>query len=105
MYPGLTGISIVIFVLGKWIAGLLRNFSVRLMTKGNVDATLVKFIGHVIYVTLLVFVILAALGQLGIQTTSFIAVIGAASLAVGLALQVSLSNFAAGSPDDHLPAL
>jgi small conductance mechanosensitive channel len=88
--------AIVIFVIGKWIARLLKNFSVKLMTKSKVDATLVKFLGHVIYITLLTFVILAALGKLGIQTTSFIAVIGAAGLAVGLALQGSLSNFAAG---------
>jgi small conductance mechanosensitive channel len=88
--------AIAIFVIGKWVAGFLRNFSAKLMTKSKVDATLVRFLGHVIYVALLVFVILAALGQLGIQTTSFIAIIGAAGLAVGLALQGSLSNFAAG---------
>jgi small conductance mechanosensitive channel len=88
--------ALVIFIIGKWAAALLRNFSVKLMTKSKVDATLVTFLGHVIYIALLTFVILAALGQLGIQTTSFIAVIGAAGLAVGLALQGSLSNFAAG---------
>lgn len=88
--------AIVIFVFGKWIAGFLKKLAVKLMTKSNVEATLVSFLGHVIYVALLTFVILAALGQLGIQTTSFIAVIGAAGLAVGLALQGSLSNFAAG---------
>ncbi len=66
------------------------------MTKGKVDPTLISFLGHMIYIALLTFVVLAALGQLGIQTTSFIAVIGAAGLAVGLALQGSLSNFAAG---------
>jgi len=88
--------AIAIYVFGRWIAKFLKNLSVKLMTKGNVDPTLVTFLGHVIYAALLVFVILAALGQLGIQTTSFIAVIGAAGLAVGLALQGSLSNFAAG---------
>ena len=88
--------AIVILVIGRWVAGFLKNFSIKLMTKSNVDATLVKFLGHVIYIALLTFVVLAALGQLGIQTTSFIAVIGAAGLAVGLALQGSLSNFAAG---------
>jgi small conductance mechanosensitive channel len=88
--------AIAIFVIGKWVAKLLKNFSVKMMTKSKVDTTLVTFLGHVIYVAILVFVILAALGQLGIQTTSFIAVIGAAGLAVGLALQGSLSNFAAG---------
>lgn len=88
--------AIFIFVIGKWVAKFLKKFSVKLMTKSKVDATLVKFLGHVIYISLLTFVIIAALGKLGIQTTSFIAVLGAAGLAVGLALQGSLSNFAAG---------
>jgi small conductance mechanosensitive channel len=88
--------AIAIFIIGKWVAGFLKNFSVKLMTKSKVDATLVRFLGHVIYVAILVFVVLAALGRLGIQTTSFIAVIGAAGLAIGLSLQGSLSNFAAG---------
>jgi len=66
------------------------------MEKKGVEHTLVSFVVHLTYIALLVFVVLAALGQLGIQTTSFIAVIGAAGLAIGLALQGSLSNFAAG---------
>ena len=60
------------------------------------DPTIVSFVEHVTYVALMVFIVLAALAQLGIQTTSFIAVIGAAGLAIGLALQGSLANFAAG---------
>jgi small conductance mechanosensitive channel len=66
------------------------------MTKRNVDATIVGFVGNLTFVALLAFFIIAALGQLGIQTTSFIAILGAAGLAIGLALQGSLSNFAAG---------
>jgi small conductance mechanosensitive channel len=66
------------------------------MVRREVDETLLKFAVSLVYVALLTFVILAALSQLGIQTTSFIAVIGAAGLAVGLALQGSLANFAAG---------
>jgi small conductance mechanosensitive channel len=88
--------AIVIFIIGRWVAKFLKNTSVKLMTRSKVDPTLVTFLGHVTYIALLTFVILAALGQLGIQTTSFIAVIGAAGLAIGLALQGSLSNFAAG---------
>jgi len=88
--------AIVVFVLGRWVAKGLTNFVRRLMEKRGVDVTLVSFVAHLTYVALLVFVILAAIGQLGIQTTSFIAVIGAAGLAIGLALQGSLSNFAAG---------
>jgi small conductance mechanosensitive channel len=66
------------------------------MTKGKVDETLVKFVGNITYVVLIVIVVIAALNQLGVQTTSFIAIIGAAGLAIGLALQGSLANFAAG---------
>ena len=88
--------AIVIFVVGRWISKALKKIIVRLMEKSKVEPTLVSFVGHLIYFALLTFVILAALGQLGIQTTSFIAVIGAAGLAIGLALQGSLANFAAG---------
>jgi small conductance mechanosensitive channel len=88
--------AIVILIVGRWIAAALRNFVKRLMTKSNVDETLVSFVGNLTYVALLTFVVIAAINQLGVQTTSFIAVIGAAGLAIGLALQGSLANFAAG---------
>jgi small conductance mechanosensitive channel len=88
--------AIVIFVVGRWVARALRNMIKKMMAKGNVDETLISFVGNLTYIALLAFVIIAALSQLGIQTTSFIAVIGAAGLAIGLALQGSLANFAAG---------
>ena len=88
--------AIVIFVVGRWVARALRNVAKKMMVKGDVDETLISFVGNLTYITLLAFVIIAALNQLGIQTTSFIAVIGAAGLAIGLALQGSLANFAAG---------
>jgi len=88
--------AILIFIVGRWAARFIRIATEKMMTRSKVDATLVSFVGNLIYVSLLTFVILAALAQLGIQTTSFIAVIGAAGLAVGLALQGSLANFAAG---------
>jgi len=88
--------AIVIFVVGRWVARALRNVAKKMMAKGDVDETLISFVGNLTYITLLAFVIIAALNQLGIQTTSFIAVIGAAGLAIGLALQGSLANFAAG---------
>jgi small conductance mechanosensitive channel len=88
--------AILIFVIGKWIARLLSNAIEKLMTRSNVEPTLVTFIKNLAYIGLLSFVIIAALGKLGIQTASFIAVLGAAGLAVGLALQGSLANFAAG---------
>ncbi|MBI9074884.1 MAG: mechanosensitive ion channel [Desulfatibacillum sp.] len=88
--------ALLIFVLGRWVSKILRKMIVNLMAKAKVDATLVSFVGNISYIVLLAFVIVAALNQMGIQTTSFIAILGAAGLAVGLALQGSLSNFAAG---------
>ncbi len=88
--------AIAVLIMGRWIAKGLTGFTEKLMNKSQVDPTIVSFVANMTYIALLVFVVLAALGQLGIQTTSFIAVIGAAGLAVGLALQGSLSNFAAG---------
>jgi small conductance mechanosensitive channel len=88
--------AIVIFVVGRWVARALRNAIKKMMAKGDVDETLISFVGNLTYITLLAFVIIAALNQLGVQTTAFIAVIGAAGLAIGLALQGSLANFAAG---------
>jgi len=88
--------AVVVFVVGRWIAKGLTKFLEKVLNKRQVDPTIVSFVANMTYVALLVFVVLAALGQLGIQTTSFIAVIGAAGLAIGLALQGSLANFAAG---------
>ena len=88
--------AFLILVIGRWVAKFLRGLTGKMMGKSNVDATLIKFVGSLVYFALLAFVVLAALAQVGIQTTSFIAVIGAAGLAVGLALQGSLANFAAG---------
>jgi len=88
--------AILIVVIGRWLARLIQKTTGKMMTKSNVDATLVTFVGNLVYIVIIAFIILAALAQLGIQTTSFIAVIGAAGLAVGLALQGSLANFAAG---------
>lgn len=88
--------AIILFIVGRWVARILSNILKRVMTKSEVDPTIVSFVANLIYLSLLTFVVLAALGQLGIQTTSFIAIIGAAGLAVGLALQGSLANFAAG---------
>ncbi len=88
--------AIAIFIIGKWIARFLVNLLKKVMQRSNIEVTLIDFAGNLSYAALIVFVVLAALNQLGIQTTSFIAVIGAAGLAIGLAMQDSLSNFAAG---------
>jgi small conductance mechanosensitive channel len=88
--------AIAIFIIGKMVANWLRKLITRVMTKGGVDKIIIGFTSSIAYIAMLAFVVVAALGQLGIQTTSFIAILGAAGLAIGLALQGSLSNFAAG---------
>lgn len=88
--------ALIIFVVGRWVAKLGRRVVEGMMTRGQIDSTLVKFTGNVTYGLLIVVAVLAALNQVGVQTTSFIAIIGAAGLAIGFALQGSLSNFAAG---------
>ncbi len=88
--------AILIFVIGKWIARMIANVADAAMTKAKINKTLASFSKNIVYFGIMVFVAIAALGQLGIQTNSFVAIIGAAGLAVGLALQGSLANFAAG---------
>ena len=88
--------AIVIFIVGRWIAKGFRKLVRKVMDNRKIDPTIVGFVGNLTYILLLTFFVVAALGQLGIQTTSFIAILGAAGLAIGLALQGSLANFAAG---------
>ena len=88
--------AIAIFIIGRWVAKAVRSGVRRMLTRADVDPIIIGFVGSMTYIALLAFVVIAALGQLGIQTTSFIAILGAAGLAVGLALQGSLANFAAG---------
>lgn len=88
--------ALIIFIVGRMVAKVLTNVIGKMMVKSNIDETLVKFAKNMTYVALMVFVILAALGKLGIETTSFAAIIAAAGLAIGLSLQGTLGNFAAG---------
>lgn len=89
-------LALVIFIVGKWAAKLVSGLIVKSMERSNIDSTVCNFVGNLAYALLLTIVIIAVLGQIGIQTASFVAIIGAAGLAVGLALQGSLANFAAG---------
>lgn len=89
-------LALVIIVVGKWLVGIVANIIVNAMNKKEVDQTISSFVGSIARTVLLAIVIIAALGQLGIETASFVAIIGAAGLAVGFALQGSLSNFASG---------
>jgi len=88
--------ALIILIIGFWVAKLIKKGIVKLMEKRNVDSTLISFSSSLLYVALKIFVIVAALEKLDVKTTSFIAILGAAGLAVGLALQGSLANFAAG---------
>lgn len=88
--------AIAIFIVGKWLARRLVNFTAALMSSRSIDPTVGGFVSNILYMLLLLLVSIAALAQLGIPTAQFIAVIGAAGLAIGLALQGSLSNFASG---------
>ncbi len=90
-------IAIVIFVIGKWVAKKLTSIAHKLMMKNSkVDDTLANFLDDIIYYVLMVIVILTALKQVGVDTTSFFAILGAAGLAIGLALKDSLGNLASG---------
>ena len=89
-------IALLIFYVGRMAIALVVRGLRKLMQKQDVDKTLETFVCNLVRMALLVVVIIAAIGALGIQTTSFIAIFGAAGLAIGLALQGSLSNFAAG---------
>jgi small conductance mechanosensitive channel len=88
--------ALAIFFIGKWTAHTIARILEQMMERANVEKTLASFAKNMAYVGMLAFVVIAALNKLGVETTSFIAVLGAAGLAVGLALQSSLANFAAG---------
>jgi len=89
-------IAILIYLIGKWLARKITNIMAALMAKKNMDVTLIHFLEGLVYYALLIMVIIATVSQLGINTTSFLAIVGAAGLAIGLALKDSLSNFASG---------
>lgn len=88
--------AILIFIVGRWLVKLMGGVISRALTKAKLDDTLNRFVTRITSVLLLLVVIMAALDMIGIRTTSLVAIIGAAGLAIGLAMQGSLSNFAAG---------
>jgi small conductance mechanosensitive channel len=89
-------LALAILVIGRWVTKAIVRFAKRMMGKAELDDMLVLFLGNIIHTVLLLVVVIAALDQLGVQTTSLIAVFGAAGLAVGLALKDSLANFSSG---------
>ena len=88
--------AVLIFIIGRWFSSHITLLIKKIFNKNNVDLTTGKFLENIIYYTLMVGVIIAAANQLGINTTSFLTILGAAGLAIGLALKDSLSNFASG---------
>jgi len=88
--------ALLTLVIGLYVARLISAGFHKIMSKRDLDATIVDFVAHMVRYIIVAFVVIAALGRIGVQTTSFIALLGAAGLAVGLALQGSLSNFASG---------
>ncbi len=90
------GFALIIFIVGRLVVSIINGIVKKLLSKAGLDKILVNFISAIVRLLLLLFVIIAALSQLGINTTSLIALIGAAGLAVGLSMKDSLQNFAAG---------
>lgn len=89
-------VALIILFVGMYVARRIADVSGRLMRKAGVEETLSIFLKKILYYLVVAAIVVAALGQVGINVTSFLAVLGAAGLAVGLALKDSLSNFAAG---------
>jgi small conductance mechanosensitive channel len=89
-------IAAVIFLVGKWLARFAQRTLEKLLRNRQIDDVLVDFLGNIVFALIIVVAVVAAFDQLGIPATSFMAIIGAAGLAIGLALKDSLSNFASG---------
>ncbi|WP_198305432.1 mechanosensitive ion channel family protein [Arcobacter vandammei] len=90
-------VALLIFFIGKWFSKKLTQLLGKVLRKvDGIDETLVKFLENIVYYSLITVVIIAALNKLGVETTSFLAILGAAGLAIGLALKDSLGNFASG---------
>ena len=89
--------ALLIFVIGKWIVNKIVGIFGKILRKvKGMDETLIKFLESIVYYASMIVVLLTALGKLGVETTSFLAILGAAGLAIGLALKDSLGNFASG---------
>ncbi|MEL0660740.1 small-conductance mechanosensitive channel MscS [Psychromonas arctica] len=88
--------AIATLIVGMMVARFIAGTLHKVLTKRKLDNTIIDFVSHMVRYVIIAFVIIAALGRIGVETTSFVAIIGAAGLAVGLALQGSLSNFASG---------
>ena len=88
--------AILIYIVGSWFIKLFKNFVIKLMKKREVETTLSQFLSDILNWTLRIVLVITIISQLGIQSSSFVAILGAAGLAIGLSLQGSLANFAGG---------
>lgn len=88
--------ALAVFIVGRIVIGLVMRLVSKLLQKSKMDNMLINFISSILSALLLLFVVVASLDQLGVNTSSLIAIVGAAGLAIGLSLQDSLKNFAAG---------
>ena len=89
-------LALIIFFLGYIIAREMKNIFKKIMKKKGADITVVSFFSQVLFTAIIIFFIIIALGELGMQSSSFVTIIGAIGVAIGLALQNNLSNFASG---------
>ena len=89
-------IAILILLIGLWLISITTKAFKRVMIKRNVEITLANFLGNLVFWALRILLLITVIAKLGIETSSFVAILGAAGLAIGLALQGSLSNFAGG---------
>jgi small conductance mechanosensitive channel len=96
LYLPKIGLAILTLIIGLWLIGKVINIVRKVLTKRNVDPSLTPFLSSITKVALVIILLISVAGMVGIETTSFVAVLGAAGLAIGLALQGSLSNFAGG---------
>lgn len=88
--------ALLILIVGRIVAGMLRSATQKTLTRVRIDATVAGFAANLVFWAVVTFAIISALSNFGVQTTSFVAALGACGLAIGLAVQGSLSNFAAG---------
>ncbi len=88
--------ALVIYLIGAWVANMTRAFIKRMLVKRGMDETFASYLGNIVHAIIMVLVLITVLGQLGVPTAQFAALIAAAGLAIGLALQGNLSNFASG---------
>lgn len=95
-YSPKIAVALLILFCGLWLTSFVTKTAKKLMTKRNVEITLTNFLGNIIFWTLRIMLFIIVISKLGVETSSFVAILGAAGLAVGLSLQGSLSNFAGG---------